>query len=95
MCDCPAHDELVDCTCTCDHTADRLLQWRKRALTLARTLQRVREALAKANAMQPDNYRTGQDHLPRAFREVDYQRAFLDLIPVVNEIEAALDEERA
>lgn len=32
VCSCPAHRELVACTCNCDHTADRLRQWRDRAL---------------------------------------------------------------
>jgi len=30
MCPCPAHRELVDCTCSCDHTGDRLKQYRQR-----------------------------------------------------------------
>lgn len=34
MCGCPAHHELVDCTCRCDHTDDRLSQWRARAKEL-------------------------------------------------------------
>jgi hypothetical protein len=32
MCGCGAHNALVDCTCNCDHTEDRMLQWKERAL---------------------------------------------------------------
>jgi hypothetical protein len=32
MCNCPAHRALVDCVCNCDHTNDRLSQWKTRAL---------------------------------------------------------------
>ena len=31
MCDCRAHWQLVDCTCKCDHTGDRMRQWKARA----------------------------------------------------------------
>lgn len=33
MCDCPAHRSLVDCTCSCDHTNDRLTQLREQLNT--------------------------------------------------------------
>lgn len=34
MCDCEAHRSLVDCTCSCDHTNDRLTQYRTRVREL-------------------------------------------------------------
>lgn len=43
MCGCPAHHELVDCTCQCDHTDDRLSQWIARARKAERALQRVQD----------------------------------------------------
>jgi uncharacterized small protein (DUF1192 family) len=32
MCGCEAHRSLVDCTCDCDHSGDRISQWKERAL---------------------------------------------------------------
>lgn len=43
MCGCAAHHVLVDCTCQCDHTNDRLIQWRQRA-------QQAEAALAARDA---------------------------------------------
>lgn len=51
---------------------------------------RLEPLLAKANGMRPDHFRTGQDHLPPAFREIDFKAAFLALAEVFNEIEAAV-----
>lgn len=42
MCDCPAHRALVDCTCACDHTGDRLMQWEARACELEAEVVRLR-----------------------------------------------------
>jgi len=39
MCSCPAHHELVDCTCSCDHTADRMSQYRARIQELEQLLE--------------------------------------------------------
>lgn len=41
MCNCPAHFALVNCTCVCDHTADRLRQWKERALAAEAALTEV------------------------------------------------------
>jgi hypothetical protein len=32
MCGCEAHRKLVNCTCDCDHSDDRISQWKARAL---------------------------------------------------------------
>jgi hypothetical protein len=47
MCSCPAHRELVDCTCNCDHTTDRLLQWKARALTAEAEMEVQRAIVAE------------------------------------------------
>lgn len=44
MCDCPAHQSLVDCTCSCDHTNDRLLQLRERVRELEADLGSAQNA---------------------------------------------------
>lgn len=44
MCDCPAHQSLVDCTCSCDHTNDRLLQLRNRVRELEADLGSAQNA---------------------------------------------------
>lgn len=50
----------------------------------------VADYSARVEAMSPDNYRTGQDHLPPAFREIDFRAAFLALGELVNGFEASL-----
>lgn len=52
-------------------------------------LDRVRELCDEADAKSPDDFRSGQDHLPRAFREIDYRAAFMWLAEIVTRIEAA------
>ena len=47
MCDCPAHRQLVGCTCSCDHTDDRTTQWRDRAAKAEAEADRLREAIEK------------------------------------------------
>lgn len=42
MCDCPAHHALVDCTCFCDHTNDRMTQWKERVRELEVEVARLR-----------------------------------------------------
>lgn len=49
MCDCPAHQNLVECVCLCDHTGDRMRQWRRRALAATRERNELR---AKVNAVE-------------------------------------------
>lgn len=46
MCSCPAHNQLVDCACLCDHTNDRLLQWKARALRAEAKVSAARKAAA-------------------------------------------------
>jgi hypothetical protein len=41
VCSCPAHRDLVDCECQCDHTHDRLAQWHDRALAAEDKLERM------------------------------------------------------
>lgn len=48
MCNCPAHRELVDCTCNCDHTTDRMQQWKSRALKAERDAVITAVLLVKA-----------------------------------------------
>lgn len=50
MCDCPAHRQLVACTCSCDHTDDRTTQWRDRAEKAAAESDRLRERAEVAEA---------------------------------------------
>jgi hypothetical protein len=47
MCSCPAHQALVDCTCQCDHTDDRLRQHRDRNRELQAEVDRLRAELAE------------------------------------------------
>jgi hypothetical protein len=48
MCGCEAHRLLVDCTCNCDHSGDRISQWKARALAAEDALERVSTARAEA-----------------------------------------------
>lgn len=55
-------------------------------------LERVWAVLDKVDAMNsagPDAFKTGQEHLSPAFREVDWLRAFMALAGLVTEIEQA------
>lgn len=57
-------------------------------------LDAVRAAVVKAQEMDkrgPDQFKTGQEHLPPAFREVNWKSAFMALAAIVTEIDAALD----
>lgn len=45
MCSCPAHRELVDCTCECDHTNDRLSQLSRRCRELEAEANQLRATL--------------------------------------------------
>ena len=44
-------------------------------------------ALDKANALSPNDFKTGQNHLSPAFREVNYREAFRAMLDIVNRIE--------
>lgn len=57
---------------------------------LAATVAKVQEYIVQVNAMDPEAYKTGQDHLSPAFREVNFKDAFMDLAKIVNGIEAAV-----
>lgn len=46
MCGCEAHRSLVDCTCGCDHSGDRIMQWKARALAAEERLATVRTIYA-------------------------------------------------
>jgi hypothetical protein len=54
MCSCPAHHDLVDCICQCDHTNDRLTQWQTRAFDAeqAAVTQQQRAAQAEAEVFR-------------------------------------------
>jgi len=47
MCGCEAHKSLVDCNCGCDHSGDRISQWKARALVAEKQLATVREMCAR------------------------------------------------
>lgn len=44
-------------------------------------------ALDKANALSPNDFKTGQSHLSPAFREVNYREAFRAMLDILNRIE--------
>jgi hypothetical protein len=48
---------------------------------------RVRELVAAADALRPEDFKTGQDHLPPAFRETNFHDAFMALAHIVEQIE--------
>lgn len=50
---------------------------------------RLRAALDAVEALDPNDFRTGQDHLPRAFREVNYKAVVLRISEIVDEAVAA------
>jgi len=56
-------------------------------------IARVREVVAMANALDPDDFRTGQNHLPPAFRVIDYYKAFMTLAGLIELIERAVAED--
>lgn len=51
-------------------------------------LDRVRASIAKANALRPEDFKTGQDHLSLAFREINFRDAFTALAEILNQIES-------
>lgn len=53
-------------------------------------IETIREVIADANAMNPEDYKTGQDHLSPAFREVNFRDAFLATTQLLERIERAL-----
>jgi hypothetical protein len=54
-------------------------------------LAQVRAVLAKSDSMRPDDFKINQEHLSPAFREVDYQAAFMALVAIVIEAQTLLD----
>lgn len=72
---------------TCDGCL--MLTMMTRAEKAEAALTATWEALDKASALRPDDFKTGQDHLPPAFREVDFRAAFKAMVDVVNDIERA------
>lgn len=50
----------------------------------------LRDHVAKAEAMSPADFKTGQDHLSPAFREVNFEAAFRKLIEIWNSLETDL-----
>ena len=45
--------------------------------------------LDRANALNPADFKTGQGHLPPAFRDVNFRQAFQTAIDLLNDIEQA------
>lgn len=74
--------------------------YRARILTLcdeAERLAKVREVLALAAEMDkagPDQFKTGQDHLTPAFREVNWEQAFKALAEFLTAIGEAANDGR-
>jgi len=55
-------------------------------------IARVREVVAMANALDPDDFKTNQNHLPPAFRQIDYYTAFMALASLIELIEEAVKD---
>ena len=55
---------------------------------MAEQLAAVHRVLDKANQLDPNNFKR-DEHLPPAFRQVDFREAFAALLTIVNEIEVA------
>lgn len=72
---------------TCDGCV--VLRFVDRAETAEGRLAEVWDALDRANALHPDQFKTGQGHLSPAFREVNFRAAFEALVGIVNQIENA------
>lgn len=56
-------------------------------------VKKVREAVAEAQAMDkrgPDQFKTGQEHLTPAFREVNWKQAFMALAKIMTKVEEAV-----
>lgn len=63
-------------------------------MTEAEQLARVRELVAAANALDPADFKTGQNHLPPAFREINFRDAFMALAHIIEQIEKTVRDER-
>lgn len=64
------------------------------AVLAALTQERLRTyqvyaVLDRLNALKPEQFKTGQGHLPAAFREIDFRKAFETVVNLVAEIEEA------
>ncbi len=57
-----------------------------------RELTRLRAALDTLDAMNPDDFRTGQAHLSPAFREINYVEALRFIAKTVNDVLHGTDE---
>lgn len=68
MCDCPAHDELVACRCSCDHTNDRIDQWRARAERAERERDEVFDGAEQADRDAEMYRQRWHDEWARAWR---------------------------
>jgi hypothetical protein len=58
----------------------------------AARLQRVRELVAAADALRPEDFKTGQNHLPPAFREINFHDAFSALAHIIEQIQETVQE---
>jgi hypothetical protein len=58
----------------------------------ATKLAKVRELVAAADALRPEDFKTGQNHLPPAFREINYRDAFMALAHLMEQIEEVVGE---
>jgi hypothetical protein len=63
-----------------------------RAEAAERDRDKYRAALDELDAMKPDDFMGGQDHLPPAFREVDFKAAFRQVCRIVNRVLHNTDE---
>jgi hypothetical protein len=50
------------------------------------------EALREIDAMEPDDFKTGQGHVSPAFREVNFRDAFKHVVRIVNRVLHNTDE---
>lgn len=53
---------------------------------VVRELTRLRAALDQLDAMKPEDYTTGQEHLSPAFRTPNLKAALHDIIAIVNKV---------
>ena len=52
----------------------------------------MRELVAAADALRPEDFKTGQNHLPPAFREINYRDAFSALAHIIEQIQETVVE---
>lgn len=61
MCSCPAHRELVGCVCQCDHSNDRLGQWKAKARELEAEVATLENLNANTGALEKENQELRDD----------------------------------